>query len=93
MLPLTVLDRLEVGIRRVDHRLPRRPIIIVDVGQQSGPRSHQILHPVRAHIARQHVLDLGDLAVDHLQAQAMISGLSHSFIRRKTPPGSGRMTA
>jgi hypothetical protein len=43
-------------------------------------RSSQVLHSLRAEVARQHVLDLGDLAVHHFKRRAMISGLSRSFI-------------
>jgi hypothetical protein len=55
------------GIRRVDHYLTRRSLIRGNVGQKPGPRGNQVLHPVGAHVARQHVLDLSDLAADHLQ--------------------------
>jgi len=40
-----------------------------------GPRGHQILHPVRSHIAGEDVFDLRDLSVFHFEAETDDQGL------------------
>ena len=66
---VAVFDGFKIRISRVDHVFTRSAFSGRNIGQQRRARRDQILHPVGAEIARQHVLDFRDLTIDHFQPQ------------------------
>jgi len=61
---VAMLDGFEIGIRRVDHVFARCALTRRLVGKKRLARRQQVLHPIRAHVSRQNMVDFGDLATD-----------------------------
>src|ERR1700733_11654658 len=61
---VAMLDDFEIGIRRVDHIFARCALTRRHVGQERLAWRHQVLHPIRAHVSRQNMVDFSDLATD-----------------------------
>ncbi len=68
-LAVGMLDRFEVTVGNVDHLLAWQAVGRRQRRDEFGAGVGQVFNSVRANPARQHMLDLSDLAVHHLQSQ------------------------